>query len=283
MMSPNPIINFQISDHSRLFLPDSSNFLSAECEIVRDSHSIALDQFYDLLGREFGEAELEPKKVFEREISDGTCICVLAKVLASAAYGSVHIESSGNGAFLAIRFTLTEASLRSSGISQIADEELIRQAQTKCSEFQKPLNYLICEAVNRSESYWNNVKITPDGSGMKRIFSPEGEEIYYKLPPLEWNEDGTPVADGAREHLMITGQNSISTETLVNILRPWWQSWYVRPASDFMNLEAFELHKATVQDVLENQIIAKLPNVKELNLYSKIERLTKGLLCYDEG
>lgn len=253
--------------------------VSKTAEVITSSGSQTLIDFHKFLGQFFKPEEIEPLEVFQIELANKnpdvlyvfTALRDPAKqnALVSAAYGSVQ------EGILAIRFTLTETSYRSIGISQKADELLIKKAEEFCKEKGKELSAYICEAVEMSESYWNRQEIE-EGNGMKRLYSSEdGEEVHYELPPLAWNPDGTPATDGSSEHLQVAVKGypeKVPVLVLEKILKDWWNEWYIRPRDQFDNEEAWELHKKTVWDILETKILAPIRGVEELTLISKKER-----------
>lgn len=228
----------------------------------------------------FKPEEIEPVETFQAELAknddpDSDVHFIFTALrdpqneneLVSSAYGSVH-----NG-ILAIRFTLTEVFYRATGISQKADELMVEEAKKFCDKKGVELRVYICEAVEKSEGYWNKQEIEP-GNGMKRIYSSEtGEQIHYELPPLTWNPDGTPAMEGITENLQVAIKghpNTVIKQDLEAILRDWWAEWYIRGREQFENDEAWELHKQTVWDVLQEKILNPMP--ENLKLVSKKER-----------
>lgn len=251
-------------------------------EVIIGPDSPTLNDFHSFLGRVFNPDEIEPLDVFQRELRNekpGVRYILTAlrdpdhsDRLISAAYGSVQ-----NGV-LAIRFTLTEAgearSYRGTGLSQIADFALIKEAEAYSQQKGVELKALVGEAVELSEGYWNRQEIEP-GNGMKRMYLPSGDEIHYELPPLSWNSDGTPASNGIPEHLQLALRQSpdaVAVSELEDILRSWWAEWYIRPRDQFDTDDAWEQHKNTVWNVLEEKIIAPLQGVNELALISKAQR-----------
>lgn len=267
-------------------------------EVILTPDSRSLADFHALLIKKFRPGEVEPLEVFQEEMSRNEkpdsnvrFICVVVKeplnnAVISGAYGSVQ------DGILAIRFTLTEGdeyldtptveqaqqpgfedfrAYRGTGVSQWTDELLVEVAREQQRQMnpEKELVALVCEAVPKSQHYWNKLEIEP-GNGMRRLHMPEsGEEMHYELPPLAWNTDGTPSSEGMTEHLQIAvkgRQDSIPVSELGTILKDWWQAWYIRPREDFGNEEAWELHKKTVWDILENKIIAPIRDAGELKL-----------------
>jgi RimJ/RimL family protein N-acetyltransferase len=251
----------------------------AQPEVITDPNSPALAEFHNFLVKNFRPEEIEDLPVFINELENENpnvhfILTVLRDPqseheLASAAYGSVQ-----NGV-LAIRFTLTEAEARGTGISQEADKLLIDKAKEFCVRKGEELKALVCEAVELSEGYWNRQEIEP-GNGMRRIYGQEtGKEMHYELPPLAWNSDGTQAQDGITEHLQISikgYQDKIPVLELENILRNWWQAWYIRPREQFESDDAWGLHKRAVWEILETKILAPIRQVGELTLLSKKER-----------
>ncbi len=267
-------------------------------EVILTPDSTSLADFHTLLTKKFRPGEVEPLEVFQDEMSRNSnpdsnvrFICVVARdplnnAVISGAYGSVQ------DGILAIRFTLTEGdeylgapvaeqaqqpgfedfrAYRSTGVSQWTDELLVEvaQEQQKLMNPGKDLVALVCEAVPKSQHYWNKLEIEP-GNGMRRLYKPEsGEEVHYELPPLAWNADGTPAMEGITEHLQIAvkgHQDNVPVSELEEILRDWWQAWYIRPQDQFESNEAWELHQQTVWNILENNIIAPIRDAGELKL-----------------
>ncbi|MFA4873051.1 MAG: hypothetical protein WC659_03895 [Patescibacteria group bacterium] len=267
-------------------------------EVVLTPDSRSLVDFHALLIKKFRPGEVEPLEVFQDEMSRNQnqdsnvrFIGVVARdplnnEVISGAYGSVQ------DGILAIRFTLTEgdeylgtpateqaekqgyqgfSAYRSTGVSQWVDELLVEVAreQQKLMNPEKDLVALVCEAVPKSQHYWNKLEIEP-GNGMRRLYKPEsGEEVHYELPPLAWNKDGTPAQEGITEHLQIAvkgHQDSVLVSELEKILKDWWKAWYIRPRDQFESNEAWELHKRTVWNILENNIIAPIRDAGELKL-----------------
>ncbi len=252
--------------------------VSNNAEIITSPESQTLKDFHEFLGHFFKPEEIEPLEVWQRELAnenpDTRYILTALRdpkdknKLVSAAYGSIH-----NG-ILALRFTLTEVSYRATGISQKVDDLLIEEAKSFCEKKGIELNVYIGEAVEKSEGYWNRQEVE-SGNGMRRMYLPGGEEIYYELPPLAWNEDGTPAADGISEHLQVAVKDypeKIPVPVLEGILKDWWSEWYIRPRDQFESDEAWEFHKKTVWDILENKILAPMRSVSKLKLTSKNER-----------
>ncbi|MFZ2706648.1 MAG: hypothetical protein WAY88_00760 [Minisyncoccia bacterium] len=258
--------------------------VSKTAEIITDPESQTLQDFHEFLGQFFRPEEIEPIEVFQRELAnknpDVQYVFTALRdphtgKLVSAAYGSVQ------KGVLAIRFTLTEANYRGEGISQEADDLLVKRAEEIAEKQGYPLEAYICEAVELSERYWNRLEIEP-GNGMRRIYAPgTKEEIHYELPPLAWNRDGTPAAEGVPEHLQIAvkGQkDKLSVATLDRILTDWWQEWYIRPQEDFKDEEglqdkdAWDRHCNTVWEILNEKILAPLRESPTLDLISKDRR-----------
>jgi len=210
----------------------------------------------------------------------------------SGAYGSVQ------KGVLAFRFTATECDqviideqegdeigtafkngefvgYRNANIAEKADKALIHEAEKESLKKGEPLRALVGECVAPSEAFWNRCKIA--GNGMKRLYSPDtNEQIYYRLPPLEWNSDGTPTSNAIiTENLQVAfagHPNQVPVETLIEALRSWWKSWYFRPRDMFESDEAHAKHTETVKAILEDEVIAPLKKHKVLNLLSKAER-----------
>ncbi|MBI5621425.1 hypothetical protein HY933_00980 [Candidatus Falkowbacteria bacterium] len=265
-------------------------------EIITSPESESLLEFHDFLLRNFKPGEVEPLKTWQEEMKQtDPKVRFIATVLrepldkqkpiVGAAYGSVQ------GGILAIRFTLTEAKYylgypvvkqakkpgfegfrgyRGSGISQEADRLLIAEAkhQQKLMDPKQKLNVLICEAVNKSEAYWNGVEIEK-GNGMKRLYRPDNDEqMYYRLPPLEWNADGSPVNNTVVfENLQIAmagHPRNIPVDRLEQILRKWWDSWYIRSRENFEDDKAWGKHKQLVYKILEEEIIQPIKGFKRV-------------------
>lgn len=232
-------------------------------ERVTDPESPALKEFHEFLGRIFDSAELEPLESYREELGrhdpDVHFLCFNAKdakgEIKSCAYGSLIKD------LLAVRFVATEVTNRGTGISQSVNWKMIEEAKKLGA-----INSIVCEAVERSEAYWNRLEIFEYGNSMRRIYyaDPTGQpdpakQVYYRLPPFEWNSDGTPVNDPRQfENLQIAvrgHKDKIPVEKLKEILRLWWQKWYVRPRAQFESDQAFQKHEAYVMDTLENGII----------------------------
>jgi len=251
-------------------------------EVIIGPESPTLTDFHEFLGKVFNPNEIEPLDVFQRELRNekpGVRYILTAlrdpdnaDRLVSAAYGSVQ------DGVLAVRFTLTEAgearSYRGTGLSQIADQALIKEAEAYSLQEGTELKALIGEAVDLSEGYWNRQEIEP-GNGMKRMYLPRGEEMHYELPPLSWNPDGTPASDGIPEHLQLALKGStenVSVAELSDILRSWWGEWYIRPREQFDSGDAWQKHQDTVWKVLDDKILSPLSEVDKLTFKTKAER-----------
>lgn len=281
-----------------------------------DPESFSSSGFYKLLQRNFRPDELEPLEIFQRELnrnndsnSEVNFICVVLPVpvcyrdnlvdnmAASGSYGSVQ-----NNIF-AMRFTVTEAEFpglpyspkqdergytglrgyRGTGISRKADSLLLEEAKkTARQQYEKRLTndpeikVLIGECVVRSEAYWNGHEIEK-GNGMRRLYHPDsGQQMYYRLPPLKWNKDGTPVnCEAVEENLQIAMKGfpkRIPVVKLAEILRTWWEAWYIRPKEMFDDEAAWERHKFFVMKILEEEILAPIQTYEFLNLVSRDER-----------
>jgi hypothetical protein len=247
-------------------------------EVITNPESKTIEDFYQFLDKFFKPEEMEPLEVYKDELANKNpeARFILTALrdpdkqnkLVSVAYGSVQ-----NG-ILAVRFTLTEQSysavgLHSTGITEKADDLLLKEAEKFCKEHGEKLFACVCEAVDTSEPYMNSV-------GLKRLYYPgTDKEVNYELPPLAWNPNGTPAIDGATEHLMvlIDGCNEkVKVSDLEKIFRNWWDKWYIRSREQFESEEAWELHKKTVWDVLEDKILGPIKDVEELTLMTKKER-----------
>ncbi len=292
-----------IEDNRREIRLKILNRVATNSEIVTDPESPSLAEIHAFLTKNFKEGEVEPLEVFQAELasnetpnSPSRFICVLLRdpeynAVVSCAYGSVQ-----NG-IIAIRFTLTESHLhinktpdspmdrddsanfinyRGSGISQEADRLLIQAAQKHAQEQGQECEAVVAEAVERSERYWNEVEIEPD-NGLRRLYDPQtGKQIYYRLPPLDWNSDGT----AANEDVMVENlqvavkghKNEIPTAKLAEILHNWWQVWYIRPESQFENKAAWERHKAKVEGILKDEILAPLSKLEHVVPKSRADR-----------
>ena len=244
--------------------PAKENEKKFSIEKITDPESLSLKEFHKFLGTIFDPAELEPIESYQEELGrqdpDVHFLCFTAKdakgKIASCAYGSL-IKDIFVGRFIA-----TEASQRSTGVSQKINLEMIEEAK-KIGE----VNSIVGEAVERSESHWNRLEIFEAGNSARRLYytAPNTEEpdpakqVFYRLPPFEWNSDGTPVNDPRQtENLQIAVRgykDKIPVEKLEEILRLWWRKWYVRPRVQFESDQAFEKHEAYVMGTLENEII----------------------------
>jgi len=279
-------------------------------EVVMDPDSPSLANFHKLMTEIFKKGEVEPLKVFQEELARGGFICIVMKDLlllrdvdedegkdsntvVTGAYGSVQ-----NGV-LAIRFTATESNqviintqdgdeigtafkngefvgYRNAGIGEKADRALIEEAKKESMKNGEPLRALVAECVAPSEAFWNRCEIEP-GNGMKRLYAPDtNEQVYYRLPPLEWNRDGTPTSDEIiTENLQVAfagHPHQVPVEMLIEALRSWWKSWYFRPRDMFESDEAHKKHTETVEAILKNEVIAPLKKHGVLNLLSRAER-----------
>lgn len=273
-----------------------------------DPESFSSSGFYKLLQRNFKPDELEPLEVFQRELSHNSdpnpkvnFICVVFPTTddkaVSGSYGSVQ-----NNIF-AMRFTVTEAEFpgfpyspkqdergytglrgyRGTGISRKTDSLLLEEAKKIAQQqYEKGLTndpeikVLIGECVVRSEAYWNGHEIEK-GNGMRRLYHPDsGQQMYYRLPPLKWNKDGTPVSyEAVEENLQIAMKGfpeRIPVVKLAEILRTWWEAWYIRPKEMFDDEAAWERHKSFVMKILEEEILAPIQKYEFLNLVSRDER-----------
>ncbi|MBI4994688.1 hypothetical protein HZC21_03525 [Candidatus Peregrinibacteria bacterium] len=276
--------------------------VSSLAEVVTDPESPELVDFVASLHRQFKPGEVENLKVFQDELrgngkpdSKAHYICVVLRdplnnEVASGAYGSVD-----NFGTLALRFTLTEASYlgeppdpraderdfkgfrgyRGTGVSQVADNLLMDKAVKLSGD--KGLNAIVGEAVSRSEAYWNKFEIEA-GNGMRRLYiqKPDGaeEEFKYRLPPLSWNSDGTPASEEIEEHLQVAVRgckNQISVNTLKEIVRHWWETWYIRGEEQFDNKEAWQKHIDTVWAIFED-LFRPVADVENLVLRTRNER-----------
>ena len=131
------------------------------------------------------------------------------------------------------------------------------------------------ETNDNVESFVNKLEIEPGNMRRRLYLSEEGKEVHYEIPPLSWNLDGTPSMEGTPEHLQVAVKGypeKVPVLVLEEILKDWWSEWYIRPKEQFESEAAWELHKKTVWDILENKILAPMRNVSELKLTSKKER-----------
>lgn len=253
--------------------------VSATVEVITSPDSQTLIDFHNFLGHFFKPEEIEPLKVWQRELANtnlNTRYILTAlrdpkdqNKLVSAAYGSVH-----NG-ILAFRFILTEVSHRTTGISQEADQLLIDEAKRFCGSKGIELRAYVGETNDNVESFVNKLEIEP-GNARRRLYLQEGgQEAHYEIPPLAWDRNGKPTQDGAKEHLQVAVRGyseKVPVAVLEEILRDWWNEWYIRPREQFESDQAWGLHKKTVWDILENKILAPLRGVSELTLKTKKER-----------
>ena len=256
-------------------------------ELITNPESPLLDNFHKTLVTSLGEDAVEPLETFQTELKKSQdpnskihFLCVAQadpedkNIIFSGAYGSVQISKTQDG-LLAFRFSFAELC---PGSSQNAEKFLIEQAKKYCEQKGKPLNAFVIEATKDSEKYWNSVEIQK-GNSMRRLYLPgTSEEINYCIPPLTWNKDGTPATQAENFHLqiaMLNHKKEIPIEELKNILKDWWQEWYIRPEEDFNNTKAWEQHKKTVNDILENTIFTQFEGHKNLILMSEEERNNK--------
>ena len=258
-------------------------------ETVTDPTSDTLKAFHQMLSRHFQEEECEELETFQHELArnlrdpDVRFICVAmrdGKRIVSGAYGSAQ------DGILAVRFTVTEEPYRGKGISQRASQLLVDAARDFSAARGLELHTIAGECLDRTEAYVNGLCIEP-GNPRRRLYlqSADGRsysELHYEIPPLAWNRDGTPVRDGAVEHLQlaIAGQaTEVSPAMLESILRRWWEVWYIRPLADFESPQAWQRHQQHVWDILENRILKPIRLEKGLVPLSKERRrelLTKG-------
>lgn len=255
-------------------------------EQISDPESPSLKEFYEFLGTIFDPADLEPIESYQQELgrkdSDVHFLCFTAKdakgKVVSCAYGSLIKD------IFAGRFIATEVSQRGTGISQKINLSIIEEAK-KIGE----INSIVGEAVEQSESNWNRLEIFEAGNSARRLYyvnpntgEPDSsQQVFYRLPPFEWNQDGTPVSDPRQtENLQIAVKgcmDKIPVEKLEEILRLWWQTWYVRPKEQFESDEAFKKHENYVMGVLENEIVKPMKDSGQefIMPMSKKERLKK--------
>jgi hypothetical protein len=278
------------------------NRVKGTAEIITDPESPSLKEFHAFLEKSFAKGEVEPLDVFKEELSrqdtpesPGHFICIVLRdpihgSIVSCTYGSVQ-----NGT-IAIRFTLTEANLnigspedqpisdnndnsinyRGTGVSQEATRLLMKEANLYTQNKGQDCEAMVGEVVDRAEAYSNRIEIEP-GNGRRRLYHPTtGKQVYYRLPPLAWNPDGTPENDDViTENLQVAmrgHKDQIPVGKLKEVLRDWWAAWYIRPKKQFQDEAAWEKHKKTVEDILENEIIAPISQLEYLTPRSKAER-----------
>jgi hypothetical protein len=240
----------------------------AYVERIFDSESLEFKQFYEFLEASFEPGELEPIDRYKEELGrkdpDIRFFCLAARNrqgdIISTAYGS-YIESEE---ILAIRFLATKESWRGKSVSQLMDEKLFNAVHGFGDA-----SSMVGEAVDKSESYWNRVGFSEKGNSMRRLYYSSDDshtdfskEVFYRLPPFEWDKDGTPISDPHQsEHLQaaVKGyKDKIPVSELEKILRAWWQKWYIKSRENFESDQAFERHQNYVTDILENEIIKPL-------------------------
>lgn len=256
--------------------------VSKTAEVITNPESETLKDFHKFLGHFFKPEEIEPVEVYQRELANQNpdvryILTVLrdpkkSDELISAAYGSVQ---SG---ILAFRFILTDPSYRATGISQEADKLLINEADQFCKQKGMELKAFVGETNDLVESFVNKIEIEPNNA-RRRLYFGDGREVHYEIPPLAWSEDGTPIQEGVSEHLQVAVKGypeKVPVPVLESILKDWWNEWYIRPRDQFASDEAWELHKKTVWDILENKILAPMRGVSELKLTLKKERKASG-------
>ena len=284
-----------------------------------DPESFASSGFYELLQRNFRPDELEPLEIFQQELSRNddpnskvNFICVVfpdcyredmaEPKAASGSYASVQNN------ILAMRFTVTESEFpglpyspeqnereykglrvfRGTGISREADILMSKQADIVARQQYKKgltndpeIKVLIGECVERSEAYWNKREIEKN-NGIRRLYHPDsGNQMYYRIPPLKWNKDGTPVNyEAVEENLQIAMKGfseQIPVEKLAEVLQTWWEAWYIRPREMFDDEVAWERHKSFVMKILEEEILGPIKKCEFLNLISRDEREQQAL------
>ena len=252
--------------------PQDLNQAGWKAEVVTDPESPKLKAFHRMLTRIFRPGEVEPLAVFQAELGKPNFIFTEVERPISGAYGSVE------GDILAIRFTSTEIMDRGTGVSQEADRKLIEKAREICQQQGQQLRGLVAECVWRSESYWNDLEIEPD-NGMRRLYRPTRtgklQQIFYTIPPLEWNPDGTSATEPIKENLQVAiagYPKQVPTKELAQILRTWWQGWYIRPQDQFESDQAWQRHQDTVWNTLESRVIQPISKYENLTLLSKAER-----------
>lgn len=274
--------------------------VASTAEVITDPESPGLAEFVAKLHKQFRSGEVEGLSIFQDELrSNGSpdpkahYICIVLRdplngEMVSGAYGS--IDRFGT---LAIRFTLTEASYlgeppdsradekgfggfrgyRGTGISQEADRLLMEEAR----EFgDKEIKAMVGEAIGRSEAYWNKIELEPD-NGNRRLYrqQPDGgkNEFKYRLPPLSWNPDGTPASREMEEHLQIAVRgykDQIPASILKEIIRNWWETWYIRRKEQFNDETAWQKHVDVVWAVFEN-LFKDIPDSENLMLRTRDE------------
>ena len=255
-------------------------------DVITDPDDQYLIDFHRLLTNNLRPQEVEPLDIFQAELESNQknpkhffILTVIQdetdpnKPIKDTAYGSV-IEDE----ILAFRFTKNEAEHRGAKASYRAENLLIKEGRNYCQEKGNSLKVIVVEGINGSESYWNGLEIE-EGNSMRRLFyrTRKGnlKEMYYQIPPLEWNPDGTPAGDGIAEHLHVAFAdypNSIPTDLLAETLHALWREWYIRPQEQFESDAAWEKHKATVFGILERKILKPLSKYQTLDLLSKEER-----------
>jgi len=264
-------------------------------QVITDPRSQDLIDFHALLVKAFAEGEVEPLSVFQKELGDKsdpcvqficTCLRDEAERLISGAYGSVQTSAAydsvqrGNGDnILATRFTLTEAYQRGRGISQAADYMLIEQAKAFCRAHGEKLTAMVAECVEDSEGYWNRM-MRLDGIPMRRLYAKLAddllEEIVYRIPPLEWNPDGSAVSDEViPEHLQVAlsgCRDAVPVDRLSEVIKSWWRAWYIRPEGDFNSSASHEHHISIVNQVLNDAVLGPLSKHKTLIPLSRNDR-----------
>lgn len=290
-----------------LRVDNSTHAIPIAYSVLDRGPSRELEAFHKILGDEFGANELELREIFERELKEGRCFGVVVNDpltdprgehnhLVSGAYGSIHTNKDPGETFCAIRFTLTEARLRrnpfhpknllkrstyrGSNISQFADDRFIWIADRMARKSGSVLTELLCEAVRRSEGFWNGIRISKEGQGMKSIFLPNGRELKYVIDSLGWGPDGEKLVPSVREHLMVTGGERMYSESLAWKISELTKSWYLRPRSEFSRM-GYNKHYSSVMRRLDRNIDPILKG-SYVNLFTKEERHEQRLLRYDE-
>ncbi|MCK9186804.1 hypothetical protein M0P48_05230 [Candidatus Gracilibacteria bacterium] len=231
---------------------------------VTDPESIDLKKFHEFLGTIFNPAELEPLESFKEELRrqdpDNCFLCLIAKDkngnVISGAYGSLIKD------ILAVRLLATETKQQGTGVTKKIDESFLEEI-TKLGE----LNSVVGEAVDEAEAFFNRISLFESSNSARRLYYTDpntsepdfSKQIFYRLPPFEWNPDGTPVNDPHYvENLQVAikgHKDKIPVIKLEEILRLWWQKWYIRPKEQFESNGAFQKHQDYVMGVLENEII----------------------------
>lgn len=155
------------------------------------------------------------------------------------------IGDSGNDAVLAIGNIAVAECVRNRRIGIALYEFTVNLAKQEAEKDGRQLLCIVLESEERSLGFWRYM----------RFLKPDG--VKYFQPPLEWNDNGSPVHLEVEETLLISptelmNAGPISPALLVSVVSAMYENWSLRGYRGKLNENAMKNAETYISNLLED-------------------------------